>query len=65
MVEFAYNNAKNISTSHTLFKLNCDYHPRILYKEEVDFCSKSKLADKLSMELRELMIICREKLYYA
>ena len=26
MAEFAYNNAKNASTGHILFKLNCEYH---------------------------------------
>ena len=65
MAEFAYNNAKNASTGHILFKLNCDYYPRMSYKEEVDSCSKSKSADKLSAELRELMILCQENLYHA
>ena len=64
MAEFAYNNAKNASTGHTPFELNCGYHPRMLYKEEVDPCSKSKSADKLSAELRELMFVCRENLYH-
>ena len=27
MAEFAYNNAKIVSTGHTPFKLNCGYHP--------------------------------------
>ena len=27
IAEFAYNNAKNANTGHTLFKLNCGYHP--------------------------------------
>ena len=37
----------------------------MLYKEEVDSRSKSKSADELSAELRELMIICRENLHHA
>ena len=65
MAEFAYNNAKNVSTGHTLFELNCGYHPRMLYKDDVDPRSKSKSADELSAELRELMIVCRENLYQA
>ncbi len=32
MAEFAYNNTKNTSTSHTPFELNYDYHPRVLSK---------------------------------
>ena len=59
MVEFAYNNAKNASTGHTPFELNCDYHPWMLYKEDIDPRSQSKLADKLLAELRELMIVCQ------
>ena len=65
MAEFTYNNGKNASTSHTPFKLNCGYHLRIWYKEEVDSYSKSKLADKLLAELKELMIVCRKNLHHA
>ena len=65
MAEFAYNNAKNASTGHTLFELNCGYHSRIFFKEDTDPRSKSKSADKLSAELRELMIVCRENLHHA
>ena len=58
MAEFAYNNAQNASTGHTPFELNCGYYPWMLYEEEVDSRYKSKSADKLSAELRELMIVC-------
>ena len=58
MAKFVYNNAKNANTGHTFFELNCGYHPWMLYEEEVDPRSKSKLADELSVELRELMIVC-------
>ena len=36
MVEFAYDNSKNASTGHMPFELNCGYHLRILYKNEID-----------------------------
>ena len=65
MAKFAYNNAKNVSTGHTPFELNYGYHPRMSYKDDVDPCSQSKTADKLSVELRKLMIVCCENLYYA
>ena len=65
MVEFAYNNAKNTSTGHTLFELNCGYHPRILYRDDINPRSKSKSADKLSAKLRELIIICQKNLHHA
>ena len=57
MAKFAYNNAKNASTSHTPFELNCGYHPQMSYKEDIDPRSQSKLADELSAKLRELMIV--------
>ena len=44
IIEFAYNNTKNASTGHTLFKLNCRYHPCIFYKKDLDPHSKSKTA---------------------
>ena len=58
MAEFAYTNAKNTYTSHTLFELNCGYHLQMSYKEEVDSHSKFKSVDKQSAKLRELMIVC-------
>ena len=65
MAEFAYNNAKNKSTSHTPFELNCGYHPRMSYEEEVNPHSKSKSVDELSAELKELIFVCRENLHHA
>ncbi len=64
MAKFTYNNAKNTSTSHTLFELNCEYHPRASYKEDVDLRSQSKLVDKSATELKELMIVYRENLQH-
>ena len=65
MAEFAYNNAKHASTRYTPFELNCGYHPFVSYKEYVDPCSRSKVADKLTEELRNLMATCRENLEHA
>ena len=65
MAEFAYNNAKNASTGHTPFELNCGYHPWMSYEENVDPRSQSKSADKLSAELRELIIVCQKNLHHA
>ena len=64
MVEFAYNNTKNVSTRHMPFELNCGYHPQILYKEKVDSYSKAKSANKLSAKLRELIIVYQENLHH-
>ena len=57
MTESAYNNAKNASNGHTPFELNCDYHLHVFYEENVDPRSKSKSADDLANNLRELMIV--------
>ena len=65
MAKFAYNNSKNASTGYTIFKLNSGYHPRMLYKEDVNPHSQSKSINKLSAELRELMIVCQKNLYHA
>ena len=51
MAEFAHNNAKNISTGHTPFELNCGYHLQVSYKEDINPHSKTKSVDKLSAEL--------------
>ena len=51
MAEFVYNNAKNASTDYTFFELNCGYHLRVSYKEDLDPHLKSKTAEKLSFKL--------------
>ena len=65
MAEFAYNNAKHASTGYTSFEFNCAYHPPVSYKEDVDPRSRSKAADELNKELRNLMAACRENLQHA
>ena len=65
MAEFAYNHAKNINTNYMPLELNYDYHLQISYKEEVNPQFKFQSADKLSAELRELMIVCWENFYHA
>ncbi len=65
MAEFPYNNAKNASTGHTPFKLNCGYHPRVSFEEDVDPRSRSCSANELAEELRELMEVCCQNLLYA
>ena len=65
MAQFAYNNAKNASTGHMPFELNCGYHPCVSFEENTDSRSQSKTAKKLSSKLRKLMNICRENLHHA
>lgn len=60
MTKFAYNSAKNMSTSHTCFKLNCGYYFRVSYKKDIDLRSNLKSAVKLSIKFRKLIIICQK-----
>ncbi len=64
MAEFAYNNAKNASTGHTSFKLNCGYYPKVSFKENVNPRSRSRSANELTEELRELMEVCYQNLLH-
>ena len=64
IAEFAYSNTKNVSTSYTSFELNCDYHLRFFFKEDVDLCSRSCSANKLAEELRELIKVCCQNLLH-
>ena len=65
MAKFAYNNIKNANTSHTLFEFNCGYHLQVSFKDNVDLCSKSRFANKLVKELRELIDIYQQNLFHA
>ncbi len=62
MAEFAYNNAKNATTGHTPLQLNCGYHPRVSFEEDIDPYSKSHSANKLAEELKELIEVCCQNL---
>ena len=65
MAEFVYNNAKNSSTGHMPFELNCGYHPQIFFEKATNSCSKSKLADELSVKLQDLMTVWQVNLHHA
>ncbi len=65
IAEFAYNNVKNASTGHNPFEVNCSYHPRASFKEDVDPRSRSHSANELAKELRELMEVCCQDLLHA
>ena len=64
MAQFVCNNVKNTSTDHTLFKLNCGYHLSVFYKKDINPHSKSKLTNKLLIELKELITVDQKNLYY-
>ena len=64
MAEFTYNNAKNASTDHISFELNCGYHPCVFYEKDFDLHSKSKTVEEISSELQELMAMCQQNLHH-
>ena len=64
MAEFAYNNAKNTSTGHTFFELNCGYHLCVSYEENLDPRSKSKTVEELSFKFQNLMAVCQQNLHH-
>ena len=65
MAEFAYNIAKNASTGHTPFELNCGFYSRVFVEDDVDPRSRSCSANELAKELRELIDICQQNLLHA
>ncbi len=65
MAEFAYNNIKNPSTSHIPFELNCGYHPKASFEENVEPRSRSRSADELAKMLRELIEFYCQNLLHA
>ena len=64
IAKFAYNNAKNLSTGHMPFELNCSYCPCVFFEEDTDPRSELKSADELSAELWDLMTVCQENLQH-
>ena len=62
MVEFAYNNTKNINTGYTLFELNFGFYLRVFSKKDVNLHSRSKSADQLAIELQTLMSMYKKNL---
>lgn len=65
MAKFAYNNTRNTSIAHTSFKPNRGFYAKTSYKEDVHPWFKSKVANIVAKELRELAAICRKNLQYA
>ena len=64
MGKFAFNKAKYASMGYTSFKLNCKYQPHVSYKKDVNIYSKSKVANKLTKELRNLIAVSRKNLQH-
>lgn len=64
MIKFFYNNTKNKNIGFIFFKLNYCYYFWMLYKTNNNFHYLFKTADKLLVNLEELIIICKKNLNY-
>ena len=64
MKKFAFNNTKHASMGYTSFQLNCKYQLHVSYIKDVDTYSKSKAANELTKELRNLIAVSRENLQH-
>ena len=58
IIEFAYNNTKNIGTDYIFFELNYKYYSSIFYEEDFNSYSKLKNAKELFFKLWKLITIC-------
>lgn len=58
MLEFIYNNVKNIITKYIVFMLNDNYYSCIFFKNNINPCLKSYSANRLLSELKKLISIC-------
>lgn len=58
IAEFAYNISKNINIGQTLFEFNCDYYSRVFFKDKCNLYFRSFSANKLAIELKELINVC-------
>lgn len=64
MVEFAYNNNKNLSISYIFLELNYSYHSNIFFENEFDSDLTYHLVNKLVKKLKDLILICQQNLLY-
>ena len=53
-----YNNTKNTRIGHNPIKFNCGYHPKILFKDDVNSRLRSCFAIKLAKKMKKLIKIC-------
>ena len=65
IAEYTYDNAKNVSTGHMPFKLNCGYYLCVFFEENTNPHSRSKSIDELLAELQNLMTVCQKNLQHA
>lgn len=63
MGKFIYTNANNLSTGHTIFELNWEYHLRFCHEKAIDFWYKSKSTDNILTNLCKLIITFYKNLY--
>ena len=53
-----------MSTDYILFEFNCKFNPQVLFKKDIDSYLKSYSTNKLAKELKKLIDICYQNLFY-
>ena len=63
MAEFAHNNSQNVSMGHTLFELNCGYHPCVFFEDKCNAYSRSSFIKKTGYGIEEVNECLLPKLF--
>lgn len=64
IAEFTYNNIRNDNTDQTSLEFNCGYHSKVFCEDKTDFCLRFYFDNKLAKELKKLIKICCQNLFY-
>lgn len=64
MTKFAYNNVKNTNTSYNFFKFYYNYYLHIFFKKNINPYFKFFIVDTLANVLKDLIIICQQRLLH-
>lgn len=63
MAKFVYKNTKNSNNNCTHFELDCGYHLCVFFKKNKNSHFYLKTADKLVVQLQQLLIVYYENFY--
>ena len=61
MIEFAYNNANNVSIDMSSFKANLNYSFRMIFEEDFDFKFRIFVALNQSKTLRQIIVVLKNE----
>ena len=61
MIEFAYNNANNVSINMSSFKANLNYNFRMIFEKDFDFKFRISIVLNQSKKLRQFIVVLKNK----